>query len=51
MGKYDKLLETILRATSDNNIEFDSFCSLLKKLGFSERIKGSHHIFLHGKYY
>ena len=44
MGKYDKLLEKILRGTSDNNIDFESFCTLLKKLGFNERIKGSHHI-------
>jgi len=40
-----KLLDRILRGTSDADIPFDSFCGLLRKLGFDERIKGSHHIF------
>ncbi len=40
-----KLLDRILRGTSDANIPFDSFCALLRELGFDERIKGSHHIF------
>ena len=45
MGKYEKLLQKILLGTSDNNIKFSELCQLLKKLGFSERIKGDHHIF------
>ena len=45
MGKYEKLLQRILSGTSDNNIKFSELCQLLKKLGFSERIKGDHHIF------
>ncbi len=45
MGKYEKLLAKILRGTSDSNISFQQLCSLLKKLGFDERIRGSHHIF------
>ncbi len=45
MGKYKKLLIQILSGTSDANIPFDGLCSLLKYLGFEERIKGSHHIF------
>jgi hypothetical protein len=40
-----KLLDRILRGTSDTNIPFDSFCGLLQELGFDERIKGSHHVF------
>jgi len=40
-----KLLDRILRGTSDANIPFGSFCGLLLELGFDERIKGSHHIF------
>lgn len=40
-----KLLDRILRGTSDANIPFDSFCALLRELGFDERIKGSHHVF------
>jgi predicted RNA binding protein YcfA (HicA-like mRNA interferase family) len=45
MGKYDKLLLQILRGTSDANIPFDDLCRLLKRLGFEERIRGSHHLF------
>jgi hypothetical protein len=45
MGKYDKLLFQILRGTSDANIGFDDLCQLLFRLGFEERIRGSHHIF------
>ena len=45
MDKYFKLLERILHATSDANIPFTQMCQLLKKFGFDERIRGSHHIF------
>jgi virulence-associated protein VapD len=45
MGKYDKLLFQILRATSDTNIGFDDLRQLLLRLGFEERIRGSHHNF------
>jgi len=45
MAKSDKLLEQVLRGTSDANIAFDGMCHLLRKLGFEERIRGSHHIF------
>jgi predicted RNA binding protein YcfA (HicA-like mRNA interferase family) len=45
MGKQQKLLLQILSGTSDANISFDGLCSLLKYLGFDERIRGSHHIF------
>lgn len=45
MGKYEKLLTKILRGTSDNNIDFNSLCQLLIKLGFNERVKGDHFIF------
>jgi HicA toxin of bacterial toxin-antitoxin, len=40
-----KLLDQILRGTSDTNIPFDSLCGLLRELGFDQRIKGSHHVF------
>jgi len=40
-----KLLEQILRGTSDANIRFADLRVLLRSLGFSERIRGSHHIF------
>lgn len=45
MGKHEKLLIQILRGISDANIPFNGLCSLLKHLGFDERIRGSHHIF------
>ncbi len=45
MSKYDKLLTKILLGKSDANIPFDQLCQLLRKLGFNERIQGSHHIF------
>ena len=45
MGEQDRLLLRILRGTSDANIPFDGLCHLLQRLGFAERIRGSHHIF------
>ncbi|MBT3277944.1 MAG: type II toxin-antitoxin system HicA family toxin [Phycisphaerales bacterium] len=45
MGKYDKLYERILMGRSDANISFEELCSLLGRLGFEERIRGSHRIF------
>jgi predicted RNA binding protein YcfA (HicA-like mRNA interferase family) len=44
MGKLEKLLIKILRGTSDANIDFAELRTLLIRLGFEERIKGSHHI-------
>jgi len=41
----DKVLEQILRGTADANIPFASLRQLLRRLGFDERIRGSHHIF------
>jgi hypothetical protein len=45
MTHWDKLLERILRGTSDANISFSELCELLRRLGFDERIRGDHHIF------
>ncbi len=45
MSKHDKLLVQILRGTSDANVSFNDLYSLLKKMGFEERFRGSHHIF------
>lgn len=49
MGKYDKLILRILRGDSDGNVSFKDLCELLKKLGFHERTRGSHHIFRKGE--
>ena len=45
MGKWDKVLERILRGTSDATIPFDDLCGLLERLGFERRTRSSHNIF------
>lgn len=45
MSKFEKILTKVLRGTSDANIGFDELVSLLIRLGFQSRIRGSHHIF------
>ncbi len=45
MGKWSKLRQKVLLGDSDANIAFDDLCHLLRRLGFAERISGSHHIF------
>lgn len=44
--KYEKILERVLRGTSDQSISFDDLVSLLRRLGFDDRQRGgSHRIF------
>ena len=45
MGKYSKLLHKILAGSSDASIDFSALCQLMVRLGFKERVKGSHRIF------
>lgn len=45
MVKFEKLLLRIISGTSDSNIDFKQLRGMLVRLGFTERIKGSHHIF------
>ena len=45
MGQYEKLIQTILQGKSDANINFQQLCNLMVRLGFEQRIRGSHHIF------
>ncbi len=45
MNRHERLLQTILRGQSDANIRFAELRTLLFRLGFSERIRGSHHLF------
>jgi hypothetical protein len=45
MGKWNKLLDRILRGTSDASIPFDDLCGLLERLGFERRTRGSHNVF------
>lgn len=45
MGKYEKLLQLVLSGRSDANVTFGELRQLLLRLGFSERIRGDHHIY------
>ena len=45
MANHAKIRGQILSGSSDRNVDFDDMLRLLKRLGFAERIKGSHHIF------
>jgi len=45
MSNARKLLDQILRGNADANVPFSGLVQLLKRLGFQERIKGSHHVF------
>lgn len=45
MARANKVLEQVLRGTSAANISFSDLCGLIVRLGFSERIRGGHHIF------
>ncbi len=46
MRKHHKLLVQVLRGTHDTDISFSELRNLLHHLGFSERVHGSHHIFI-----
>ena len=45
MGKHEKLITKILSGRQDASIQFSEAVALMRALGFSLRIKGSHHIF------
>jgi hypothetical protein len=45
MASVDKILDQLLRGTSDANIAFNDLRRVLLHLGFEERTKGGHHIF------
>lgn len=45
MGKHEKVMDKVLRGTSDANISFDDLRGLLAHLRFEERIRGSHHLY------
>ena len=46
MATYRKLLGRVLSGRSDANTRFDDLRKLLAWLGFEERSRGSHHIFV-----
>jgi predicted RNA binding protein YcfA (HicA-like mRNA interferase family) len=45
MTRSDELLDRVLRGDGDANIPFLALRSLLLRLGFVERVRGSHHFF------
>ncbi len=45
MGRRRKHYEKIVSGNSDANIPFEQSRTLLKALGFTERVRGSHHVF------
>lgn len=45
MSRFDKLLMKLLRGTADASFAFDDLRYILERLGFDERIRGSHHMF------
>ncbi len=45
MGRHDKLLAQLLGGRADANVGFEAMCALLRRLGFQERTRGSHHMF------
>ena len=45
MPREAELLRQILGGKSDAGVAFADLCWLLRRLGFDERIRGSHHIF------
>jgi predicted RNA binding protein YcfA (HicA-like mRNA interferase family) len=44
MSQKAKLLLKLLSGRSDSNLAFDDIVRLLSQLGFTLRVKGSHHI-------
>ena len=45
MSINDRVLSRVLSGASDSNIQFNRLRQLLLRLGFEERVRGSHHIF------
>ena len=45
VSRDDGLRQRIMDGRSDANIRFDALRRLLLRLGFVERVRGSHHIF------
>lgn len=45
MSRYERILQKILDGRSDANINFEEVLGLLRNMGFTERTRGSHHMF------
>ncbi len=46
MTKHEKFIQHLMNGRADAGISFDDLCSLLNRLGFQERVRGDHHIFV-----
>jgi predicted RNA binding protein YcfA (HicA-like mRNA interferase family) len=47
MGRRRRIFDKVCGGGADANIAFDELRWLLRSLGFSENVRGSHHIFRH----
>jgi hypothetical protein len=45
MSAARKIFERVLSGNADHALRFSELCALLRRLGFDERVRGSHHIF------
>lgn len=45
MGRHDKLLAQLLGGRADANVGYEAICALLRRLGFQQSSRGSHHMF------
>lgn len=45
VARHEKVLEQVLAGRADANIRFEELRTLLLDLGFTERTRGSHHVF------
>ena len=45
LSTNDRTLSRVLGGASDSNIQFNRLRQLLLRLGFEERVRGSHHIY------
>lgn len=46
MGRIKKTFDRVLSGNCDQNLSFAEIRALMHALGFRERIRGSHHIFV-----
>jgi len=45
MGRHEKFLLKVLYGSSDRNINFNDLRNLLRRMGFDEYTRSSHHMF------
>lgn len=45
MRRRSRMMRRLISGHSDANIRFNDLCALLRRLGFDEHIRGSHHTF------